>query len=182
MRKLWLSSFLPLLLSLTVHSQQAPPSPQPGGPPPTQAQYTAALRNVITNEAQWRKTIEGVKIEDLSVSYATGKEFQESKYLVIKGLNLAALWADRTNREPSLFAEVSFLSAIEQLQGDFMVFTATMDEYQLTDTTTQKKVNDWLDALSDLANGPIQQTWVVSYTYTTHRAYLLDQSCRASKP
>ena len=52
----------------------------------------------------------------------------------------------------------------------------------MTGSEAKKKVGDWSDALSTLGAGPIRQAWVISYDYTTNRAYLLDQSCRDSKP
>jgi hypothetical protein len=179
MRKLGLSSLLlPFLLSMTLHSQTAPSTPAHATP--TLAQYNAALQSVATNEAQWRKIVEAVKVEDLPVSYALGKQFEQNKQLVNEDLKMAAQWASRANSEHSLFAEVSFLSSIQDLQSQVQQFAGLMLEFEMTDSAAQKKVMDWADALSTLANGPMQQAWVASYLYTTNRARLLDLSCSAA--
>ena len=105
---------------MTVHSQQTTSAPAP--PIPTLAQYNAALQSVITNEAQWRKAVEAVKVEDLPVSYAIGKEFERTKGIVSEDLKMAALWAARANKEHSLYAEVNFLSSIQDLQSQVQQF------------------------------------------------------------
>jgi hypothetical protein len=180
MRKLSLSGLLlPFLLSVAMHSQQASPSQQT---PPTEAQFTAALQSVIANEAKWRGVVEAVKIEDLPVSYAVGKQLEQSRDMVSKGLKTAALWADTANREHTLFAEVNFLSSLQELQGQFLLLVATIDQYQMTDAAAQKKIGNWVDALATVSNGPVQDVWLVAFSHTTHRAHLLDQSCPSTKP
>ena len=170
MRKLWLSILF--LLSVTVHGQ---PAPTPSTP--TQAQFTAALQSVVANEAQWRKTIEAVKIEELPVSYRVGKLLEQSKSRTTRALDQAVRWAGRTNSNHRLSSEIVFLSSIQELQSQMDHFAGLLLQYDMKTTAAQKKVSDWVDALSNLAYGPIDEVRQTSFDHTTNRADLLDQSC-----
>ena len=76
------------LSSLVVLLAMLPAGAQQRNPPPTPAQFHAALETRNTSQAQWLKSIDSVKIEELPVSYAIGKQFEESKALVTEDLKI----------------------------------------------------------------------------------------------
>lgn len=103
---------LPLLflisLSLAAQDKQKPA---------TLDEFDAMLQCIIINDSQWRKAIEAVKVEGLSVSYAIGKRFEQSKSIVSDDLRVTIRFAELAKRDHSLFAEVNLLSAIQELQS-----------------------------------------------------------------
>ena len=92
--------------------------------PPTLAQFHAVLESVSANPAQWFNAINAIKIEELPVSYAVGKQFERNKYIVTEDLKMALLFANRADKDRSLVAEVSFLTSIQELQSQMQQFVS----------------------------------------------------------
>jgi hypothetical protein len=163
-----ISLFVALVHASNAHSQPATPST---------AQFTSTLQTVVTNEAKWRSVIQSVKVEELPVSDAIGKQFDQSKYIVNEDLKMVVLWANRANKERSLFAEVNLLSSIQEFQGHLNLFVATLNQYEMANNITQKRIGNWADAMSNLANGSVEDVFKTTRSYTTDQAHLVDQKC-----
>ncbi|RZU39314.1 hypothetical protein BDD14_0683 [Edaphobacter modestus] len=95
---------------------------------------------------------------------------------------MSGLWAGRVLREHSYFAEVNFLSSVQDLQAQIQLFVALLLQYNISDKVAQDKVLRWTDSMTSLANGPIQDIWQTSYQYSTHRALLIDKRCAPPPP
>jgi hypothetical protein len=144
---------------------------------PTKAQYKAAVRRVVTEAPQWRKVIDSVKVDDLPINYAVGKQFQQTKDLAAGSLNMTLQWANRMEGEDSLFDDVNFMSSIQDLQSQLQQFSDLLNEFDMTDKASQKKVSDWSQVLAAVADGPVQEIWKTSFSYTTRHALQVDQGC-----
>src|SRR5665213_27974 len=144
----------------------------------TLAQFNAALHSVTANEAQWHKLIETVNIEGLPISYAEGKQLEQNKTIVRQDLDMVVLWATAVAKDKnSLYDEVNFMSAIQELESQLQEFVDLLFSYAPTDAASVKKVSGWSADLTTLANGSVNDIWKTSFLYATNHAKQLDQAC-----
>jgi hypothetical protein len=140
--------------------------------------FENAANRLLTQEAQWQKVVNAVDIEQLHVDYPVGKRFQETKSLVNQELEMSASWAKKAVREHTYFSDVNFLSSVQDLQAQMQLFVALLLQFQLNSQADESRVEKWTEAMSAIANGPINEIWKTTYSYTTHRALLIDgQPC-----
>jgi hypothetical protein len=155
----------------------APKSSQGQEPPPTPAQFKASVVILQTKSAQWRKVIDSVKIVDLPVQYATGKQFEQSQYIVGEDLKMALLWAGRAGQSGSLFDEINYMSAVQELQTQLQLFSSLISDFTVADKAKTVEVQNWSQAMSDIANGPVDTAFKAAYAYTTRHALQVEKSC-----
>jgi len=144
---------------------------------PTPAQFKASVRTVEISAPQWRKVIESVNVEDLPVEYATGKRFEQSKYVVREDLKMVLLWGSHAAQSGSLFDEINYMSAVQELQAQLQLFGSLLGEFNISDHTAATKVGNWAEAMSNVANGPIEGAFKTAYTYTTRHALQIEKGC-----
>ena len=157
-----------LLFAPKLHSQE---------PPPTPAQFKASVATLQTSSAQWRKVIESVNIEDLPVEYATGKQYEQGKHIVGEDLKMVLLWAGRAGQSGSLFDEINYMSSVQELQGQLQQFSALISDFTVPDKAKTAKVQNWSEAMSNIANGPVDTAFKAAYTYTTRHALQIEKTC-----
>ena len=144
-----------LLLCPVVRSQ---------APAPTVQEFNASIRTVQTRAAEWRKVFESVSVESLPVAYATGKAYDQSKYIVSEDLKMVLLLGDRAAQTGSLFAEINYMSAVQELQTQLQLFSQLTTDFTVTDRAGTTKVQNWSTEMSNIANGPLDQAFKTAYT------------------
>lgn len=144
---------------------------------PTSAQFRAALETLKTSQGQWAKVINSVSVDELPVSYRIGKQIDGYRGVVNEDLRVLESLVDRVEREHSVYAEVNLVLAVQELQAQLNLFSATLSMYTIPDPAAQKKVDDWSQAITDIANGPLEPIYVTTVSFVTDRAHVLDIQC-----
>jgi hypothetical protein len=170
MRKLCLSVFLFAALSLSAPAQQETP-------PPTQAQFHAALETVKTNQAHWAGIINNAKVEQLPVNPEEARHVEDIRRQLNDGLQNVVLLAEHVEQQHSLFAETVFMSHFQNLQNSILHYSTSLLELQITDHAAWEKVREWARELDELAIGPMHEVHETTFRYVTNRAAIKDQTC-----
>ncbi len=157
-----------LCVAPAMHSQSAAPTP---------AEFKASLATVQASSPEWFKIIESVKVDDFPVGYVTGKQYDQSKYIVEEDLKMVLLWSDRAAQTGSLFAEINYMSAVQELQAQLQLFSSLISDFTVSDRTVTSKVQNWSTEMSNIANGPLDQAFKKAYTYTTRHALNVEKAC-----
>ena len=148
---------------------------------PTVAQFKASIRTMQTNSTQWRKVVESVNVDDLPVQYATGKQYEQSKNIVEENLKMVLLWGSRAVQSGSLFDEINYMSAVQELQTQLQLFSSLIIDFTVTDKAKTILVQNWATGMTDLATGPIDAAFKTAYEYTTWHALQAVKACGMSR-
>ena len=170
-----------LVLALSMIVMQARGA-QGQGPAVKAVQFRAALKCVSSNSAEWQKAINDVDVESLPVPYKIGKIYEKNNTLLNQDLQVVVLWAQRIEHEDSLYGDVNFLSAIQELQNQLQQFATLLLDAEISDPLMRGKVTTWSDTLATHANTTVNDIYQTTIAYTTDHALRMDQMCLQSRP
>ena len=131
--------------------------------------FRASLLRFQKQSVEWRKMLDGVKVEELEVSYVEGKQIEKDKDTAVQNLSIATMLANRILNGGHLSDEVNLLTTVL----DFGHQLESLETDLLEDATTHDsmaKATSWTDTLEKASGGPVNTLYLEIYQYVMSRS------------
>lgn len=141
--------------------------------------FRTSLVKFQKQSVEWQTMLDSVKVEDLQVSYAQGKQIETIKDLAVQNLDLATKLANRILTSGHLSDEVNLLATILEFDHEL----ETLEHMLLDEVTTHDsmaKVTSWTDTLEKAANGQVNTLSMEIYQYVMSRSDEIERKNCAS--
>ncbi len=139
----------------------------------------ASLVKFQTQRVEWEKIVRSVRVEELPVSYAEGKNIQLWLDICLATLQQSADVANRSLLSGRL-AQVTILDfQLLELEHGLQTASALLDDVVLEAGSIKNKRDGWSKALNDLGTnvGPLDKLYVSTNTFVLSRTDELERAC-----
>ncbi|HZY62512.1 MAG TPA: hypothetical protein VFE38_08300 [Edaphobacter sp.] len=155
-------AYLVLLVCVSITNAQTPSSKR--------STFLVSMKNFQKQEIEMRKVLNGIRVQDLQVNYAWGKQLDQYKDMASSQLDLLS----QSTRTPAigddLAEEMLLLEEAQELNGAMMELSNFLSDPGIThDTTSAGKANTWARSIT-VANTQLSAFYTDAFHYVIWHA------------